>query len=518
MPIVWDRTGAADVCDDNPTASKSKATDPSVSNMPDNLDLADYCPEDDGYYPVEDDDHDSNRALSEIGTGLSTKAPMHSARAFLRDQCSSGGSTTVRFWCDQYWRWNGRVYVKLPGPELEAMVLRWLEPRIEDVKPRHATELCKCLNALLLIPSDFRAPAFTDSDNSGERRDIIAFHNGLANIEDLLHGDNVSLRPHTPQWFSMSVLPFDFDPTASCPQWESFLRQVLVDEDSIDLLQRWFGLLLTCDTSYQKLLLMVGPPRAGKGTVARIMRHILGPDNVSTPTLGSLGGEFGLWPLLEKSVALLADAHLSRKADAARVLETIKSIVGEDTVVVNRKCLAQLDNVRLSIRFVVTVNELPHFSDASGALSARLCILPFPQSFFNKEDRSLGDRLQAEAAGIYNWALDGLRHLRQQRRFNVPKSAAEMQENFRRLCSPVFAFVDDCCELGEGLSVTVDVLYTEYRSWAKTNGHAEASKAVFGEHLRNAFPRIQRKRRRVNDATTRAYCYEGIGLRTSRAD
>ena len=36
------------------------------------------------------------------------------------------------------------------------------------------------------------------------------------------------------------------------------------------LLQDWMGYTLTPDTSLQKILLCLGPPRSGKGTVYRI--------------------------------------------------------------------------------------------------------------------------------------------------------------------------------------------------------------------------------------------------------
>lgn len=62
----------------------------------------------------------------------------------------------------------------------------------------------------------------------------------------------------------------------------------------------------------------------------------------------------------------------------------------------NRKHLPILSDVRFRVRFVVTVNELPHFTDASGALAARLLVLPFKVSFAGREDRELEARLRTE--------------------------------------------------------------------------------------------------------------------------
>ena len=163
---------------------------------------------------------------------------------------------------------------------------------------------------------------------------------------------------------------------AEAQRYEPLQTQTDNAQELIDLLRQWFGLCLVADTSYQKLLMLIGPRRSGKGTICRTLQHVIGPDKCTSPTLTSLGGEFGLWQLIGADVAILADAHLGRRADSTRVLEVIKSIVGEDPQNINRKCLPFLQNVRLSTRFVLTVNELPHFSDVSGALVSRLLVIP----------------------------------------------------------------------------------------------------------------------------------------------
>jgi putative DNA primase/helicase len=134
--------------------------------------------------------------------------------------------------------------------------------------------------------------------------------------------------------------------------------------------------------------------------------------------------------LLDKSVAIMADAHIGNRADSVRVLETIKSITGEDAVNIDRKNLRPLLNVRLPIRFVITVNELPNLRDASGALSSRLSILPFTESFEGREDRGLEKRLIAECPGILAWSLRGLKMLREEG-LHVPTASRSVGRELR---------------------------------------------------------------------------------------
>src|SRR5205823_5393204 len=109
------------------------------------------------------------------------------------------------------------------------------------------------------------------------------------------------------------------------------------DPEAIGTLQEWFGYLLTPDTRQQKILFMVGPRRGGKGTVARVLRELVGADNLAGPTLGSLATNFGLSSLLGKSVAVISDARMSGRTDSAAVTERLLSISGEDTLTIDRK-------------------------------------------------------------------------------------------------------------------------------------------------------------------------------------
>jgi putative DNA primase/helicase len=58
-------------------------------------------------------------------------------------------------------------------------------------------------------------------------------------------------------------------------------------------------------------------------------------------------------------------------------------------------------------------NELPRFSDSSGALAGRFVILRMTESFYGKEDTGLTQRLLAELPGILNWAIEGWHRLRE---------------------------------------------------------------------------------------------------------
>ena len=122
-------------------------------------------------------------------------------------------------------------------------------------------------------------------------------------------------------------------------------------------LQEIFGLMLIANTSYQKIFLIIGPKRSGKGTIGRVLRRLIGTDNIACPTMASLGGEYGLWPLIDKRVAIISDARVHSQ-DAQKVAERLLSISGEDGINTNRKYQSFWVG-QLGARFLIMSNRPP---------------------------------------------------------------------------------------------------------------------------------------------------------------
>ena len=125
---------------------------------------------------------------------------------------------------------------------------------------------------------------------------------------------------------------------------------------------------------------------------------MLGKHNVAGPTLASLGTNFGLQDLIGKPVALVSDARIGGKADVALIAERLLSISGQDLQNVDRKYSEPWSGY-LPTRFVILTNELPRFTDASGALASRFVVFMLTRSFYGKENPTLTDELLQRAAG-----------------------------------------------------------------------------------------------------------------------
>jgi len=445
---------------------------------------------------------------------LDRSAPRDAAQTFVSEHYLRDGASVLHCQQGEYFAWSGTAYSPLEEATIRADVYRFLaravcesDPGVyEPFSPTRARvdDVIDALASFAQLSSAVHAPAWLPGHTGPDPRNLIACTNGLLDV------DKGELHVHTPALFNVNALPFPFDPTARCPEWLKFVGQLWPnDPESIAALQEIMGYLLTPDTSRQKAFLVVGPKRSGKGTIARALSFLLGPDNVCAPTLAGMATNFGLAPLIGKRVAIVSDARLGGRADQAVIAERLLSISGEDSITIDRKYQSGWTG-RLQARFLILTNELPRLTDSSGALASRFVILTMSNSFYGHEDLRLTEKLQTEAPGLLNWALDGLRRLRENGHFTQPSSSDDAVSSLEDLASPVGTFVRDRCLLGPERKATSDELYNAYRGWASDQGHHLPSKAVFSRDLHAAVPGLRTERPR--DGGRRRRLTIGIGL------
>ena len=280
------------------------------------------------------------------------------------------------------------------------------------------------------------------------------------------------------------------------------------------MLGEWFGYILSGRTDLHKIFLMVGPPRGGRGLIARIETTLIGERNVCGPKAASLEDN-KLEPLIGKALAVIGDMRATLKNQGA--VETMLSISGEDTLTIDRK-YREAWTGKLPTRIHIISNELPRLADASTAIVSRLVILLTTESWLGREDHDLENKIRKEMTGILNWALDGLYRLTvtNKNRFTLFAEADDAIRTMQDLASPVRAFVRERCKIGaheEGVDefqIKVDELYSTYKFWCEDAEQRKFSKVHFGRDFRAAFPSI--KKRRLGDKK-RYFVYEGIRLR-----
>jgi putative DNA primase/helicase len=437
----------------------------------------------------------------------------HEADCFLT-KIEQDGLPKLRFWRGSWIYWMKNAYADVAPAEARAELVQHLDNRFSGLTANVSSNVMDVLKAKAILSSRIEPPAWIGNKPGPWPSDeVMAAKNELIHIPSLVVGGRYTAAP-TSRFFTTNALDYDFQADATEPKtWLTFLSDLWPnDQDSIRTLQEWMGYLLIRDTRQQKILLVIGPKRSGKGTIARVIRLLVGSANCCGPTLASLAQNFGLWSLLEKSVAIISDARLGGRTDSQVVVERLLSISGEDAITVDRKFQEPV-TAKLSTRLMIFSNELPRLGDSSGALAGRMIVLRMTKSFYGREDHDLGGKLQSELPGILLWAVAGWQRLRERGRFVQPDSGLEMLDGMTDLSSPVGVFVGERCLVGSEYRAAVDDLFSEWKAWCEKNGRREAGTIqTFGRDLMAAVSTLKRVRTREGGGE-RVRTYDGIGLK-----
>lgn len=458
--------------------------------------------------------------------------PHRLARAVLAGY-QSRNRRTLSYWRGEFHSWDGCRYTtkgdKEFRPKVNRTVRRELEavhrvrleaarqsadgelPRMTKVTDSLVGNTLAALQGMALVTDVADSPAWINGAVGPDPRELVPARNGLIHLPAYAVRSADAVRENTPDYLNFNAVEFDADPAAPVPSnWLAFLRQLWPDDpESIALLQEWFGYLLSPETRAQKMLLMVGPPRSGKGTINGVLQALVGEENCATPALSGddgLGGRFGLQSLLQKSVAIVEDARIARGPATTTAVARMLTVSGEGCITVDRKNAPALPRVRLYARFVIATNEMPDLPDASTALARRWCILRMTKSFYGQEDPDLADRLVAELPGIFNWAVEGWQRLRERRwRFTVPEASRREAEELIDLSSPVTEFLRERCEVGPDFRTPCKDVYAVWRQWCEDSGRREpGTDKQFGRLLAAADATIHRFRLATG---SRSWCY-----------
>jgi P4 family phage/plasmid primase-like protien len=449
---------------------------------------------------------------------LDPKNPMGTARSVLAAVFSNanGASTLVRYH-GSFLNHDGARYREMNDEKIESVIWNYLEKAVKRAKegfvpftPTGAIvrDAQAALKAITQLDDHIDAPAWLGS--SADRLPASEF---LACANGLLHLPTGELHTPTPEFFNLYASDVTFDPLAPEPTgFLAFHAELFGDDhEAIELLQEWFGYSLSSETSQQKIMLMLGPKRSGKGTIARVLTGLLGPKSVAGPTMSSLGETFGLEVLLTASQAIISDARIGKKTDTSAVVERLLSISGEDRISVPRKNKLAW-TTQLRTRFMILTNEEPSLMDSSGALASRFLLLKLTKSFIGIEDKELSNKLMRELSGILNWAMVGYRRLNERGRFVQPESGAESLDTIGMMAAPALAFIDDRCELGFGFEVSKDDMFEAWQRWALKQNHHVGNTVWLTRNLQSAGLGINTTRP-LKDGKQIPY-YSGIRLKT----
>lgn len=307
--------------------------------------------------------------------------------------------------------------------------------------------------------------------------EVINFRNGL------YYWQTDTLSDHSPDVLSTVQLPVDWDPTATCPEFDTFLEQV-VHADAIDMVWELIGYLMYSGNPLHKAVMLVGTGRNGKGTFLRTVESVLGKQNITSASLVDLvNTRFTTASLFGKIANIAGDIDGTYLENTA----TFKAITGQDMISAEHKGRDRFDFTPWAVP-VFSANKIPGSADTTVGYLSRWIVLHFPNDFTGREDRTLDARLQtkAELAGIAVKAVAALKRLMARHDFLLPPSAQEAREEFIRRVDQVRTWISECTAPDATSRIPRTALYAVYRNWAARDGHGALKATEFYDRLEAA--------------------------------
>ena len=445
---------------------------------------------------------------------------MNHARTFLDTQYTSEEGYKIVHYSQDFHLYTGTHYEVVEEQTVRSKMYELLDKCKKPAKggalqpfnpsPASVSGALDAVKSIIHLPNqaNTKPPIWFESyaANKPDASKLVSLKNGLFHLEDLI------LIPHSLGFFTQNSLPFEYDQSATCPRWDSFMRSVWPnDQQSIDTIQEMFGYILSGDTSQQKFFNIIGPRRSGKGTINKVLVALLGQHNTVAPQLEELCDTFGLQPWLGKLLASFTDARAPERNRSAVVSQLLR-IVGGDTITVNRKN-KEAWNGYLPTRLVVYSNEVLHLTENSNALTGRMIVVRMTETFYNKEDNELFNKLEKELSGIFNWAMQGLaRRLARGGHFIQPETGKGYLELMAELGNPIGTFADDALVFDPVATVPKDDVFTAYKKWALNKSIPPGTELVFKKRFMAAVQEhaVEAVRERANGNTQ--HLYRGVKL------
>lgn len=254
------------------------------------------------------------------------------------------------------------------------------------------------------------------------------------------------------------------------------------DKELIGYVQRVCGLAAIGKVLIEALIIAYGDGNNGKSTFWNTIARVLGSyaETISSEIL--IAGK--------KNNA----KHEMAETRARRLLIAGENDEGVRLSTSSTKQLASTDKIAAEKKYkdpfsftpshtlVLYTNHLPRVGAMDTGIWRRLIVIPFEQTITPSVDiKNYADHLYAKAGGaVLAWIMEGARLIHSEDyHLTPPKQVIAASEAYRAANDWFAHFLEECCQVGQGLSEHSKDLYDAYRSWAIGRGEYVRSTSDF---------------------------------------
>lgn len=296
----------------------------------------------------------------------------------------------------------------------------------------------------------------------------------------VLHIPTKTLLPHTQDIYATTQLPYDFDPTATCPNFMLVLQPII---SMVDFFQEFAGYSLTPEVKHETAIWLQGVPGSGKSTVLSGLQTMLGTRAGLLSLRDIEQSRFALAALPGKTLVVSTESPDSYIAAS----DKINAIISGELIRIEQKYRDAMEIVPRA-KICWAMNDLPRISGANNGLYRRIKIVSFPTLPEDQKDPELKDKIALEGAGILNWALTGLDRLLNRGKFDIPIAVQGATKNFQEHNDIPKTFLEEINAtinpLDPQCRTQSQYLYDQYNEWCKRNNHKPLSSTRIADEWR----------------------------------
>ena len=269
---------------------------------------------------------------------------------------------------------------------------------------------------------------------------LIAFSNGVLDLETM------ELREPSPDIVLPNVIPHRWNPDASSRVLdEAISAWACGDPGRMANIMEAIGLCMYRGRDVTACPVLVGRGSNGKSTMLNMLRKVLGPENVASLDLATIGRRFQSVALIGK-LANIAD-DLPNSFVEGDSMATLKRAITGDAIPAEIKG-GMTFSFRPYCRFVFSANEIPRMGDTSYGTYRRFVPIRF-NARFSAQDGTASTHLEVELSteAAYERAIllgvDALRDCIKRGYMTPTEDQREVLDDMRMQNSSVVTFVED---------------------------------------------------------------------------